>query len=139
MDPASAITFASECIGISAKVASIIKEIINAVKRLRGELLSIVYRVERTRRILTIIRSIAQRLQDTGHHDAEFLLDDEACATVMKKLLGLAGQIAEAHRRNRLLSGIEWWSKYKSVAEDLCASIQEQENELMNTIQLLHM
>ena len=112
MDPASAIAFASEGIGISVKVASIIKEIVNAIKSLRGELLSIVYRVERTRKILTIVRSIAQRLQDTGRHDVEFLLDDEACTNVMKKLLQLAGQMAEAHRRSRLL----FWS---SVVEQV--------------------
>ena len=139
MDPTSAITFANECIGISARVASIIKEIINAVKTLREELLSIVYRVERTRKILTMVRSIAYRLRATGRHDAEFVLNGEACTNVLKRLLGLAGQMAETYQRNRLISGIQWWSKYKTTAEDLCASAQEQEKELLNTIQLVHM
>lgn len=139
LDPITAISFTNECIIKCIEIAKTVKKIIEAVKSLRDDLLNIVRRTERTRKILMIVRSLAQRLQAAGHRDAMFVLDQDACKDVMNKLLKLASDMAEAHLHNKFIAGIQWWSKYKDETAKLCSSVQEQEDELLKTVELLHM
>lgn len=120
------------------EAAKVLKKIIEAVKNLRSDLIRVIHRAERTRKLLTIIRSLAQRLNAAGRHDVDILLNQQACKTEMEKLSRLASEMTDARIRNKYIAGFQWWRVFKDTAEQLCLSIEAQEEELLETISLIH-
>lgn len=131
MDPGSVITLANECIPMCIEAARIIKKIIEAEKDPEHDLLDMIYRAERTRKLLTINRILAQTLQPTDRCSASISIDQETCKTQLSNLLELAGRMAQERLQSEVTTGSPWSETYKDEAKELCRSIKAQEGVLL--------
>lgn len=138
IDPLSAAALAAELATACVKTVKVIKGIIEATKKIKGNLIELVDRVERMRNILELLRSLSRELDKTVYRKMSLNLNADKCRQTMNELGFLADKLATINENSHFLAGFHW-KHYEKDIIGLVEKLRHQEQEIVNILTFIVM